>query len=136
MRRDALATCGTVATGVSMNSIAARNQKADQSSHTERDADRVIRMVANHFISRLGAFNGALLDLVPSVLAFFDRGGEAFACLDDLVFSDLSGRAQQSFRVLSQGLNVVLAGGGMSFHGQCLLVSSDYCLLMLSVRYV
>ena len=95
---------------------------AEKCSNPERDSDDRVRMCADSAVGGLDAFDGTVLDANPSLLAYVERLGKAFARLDNSLLGNINRGGQERLCVFSQAFETwSVKSVGVAFHILCII---------------
>jgi hypothetical protein len=90
---------------------------AEKRSNPEGDSDDRVRMCADGPVGGLDAFDRAVLDANPSLLAYVERLGKAFARFDNFLLGNINRGSQERLRVFSQAFEIwSVKSVGVAFH--------------------
>jgi hypothetical protein len=85
----------------------ASDENAEEHTHTERDAHRLIRMLMHRLVHRLGFFDRLVANTTVKLLAVFQRGGETLARFADFFPGDIRRGGHQCTRVFGERAHVI-----------------------------
>jgi hypothetical protein len=88
----------------------ARNEIADDGADPNADGDSLIGIFADGLIRHLHSFNRLLPNATIDFFAAFQRGGQAFTGLSDLVSSDVRSGGHQRARIVCELTHVTADG--------------------------
>jgi len=97
----------------------AGDQKTDERTDTEGDANGLIGMFPHGFVGSFRAFDRFIADTACDFLGAFQRGGEAFAGLPDILSGHVGGGGHQRPRIFGERAHVITGCWCMFVHIFC-----------------